>query len=249
MTSVWLASILSVFIVSLIAFIGLFFLAVKKQLLQKILFFLVSFAVGGLLGGAFIHLIPEAIKELGISFSFSLSILVGVLFFFILEKFILWRHCHILTTKQHPHPLVFMNLVGDAFHNFIDGVVIAAGFLVSFPLGIATTVAVVLHEIPQEIGDFGVLIYGGFSKKKALFFNFLSALTAVLGVVLALILGSKFIGIIPLIIPFTAGGFIYIASADLIPELKKENNISKSALQLLGLLLGIGLMTLLTFLE
>ncbi len=249
MINPWLATILSVFVVSLIAFVGILFLVIKKQLLEKIIFFLVSFAAGGLLGGAFIHLLPEAIKELGVGFNFSFSVLVGILSFFVLEKFIFWRHCHIPTSKKHPHPLVFMNLIGDAFHNFIDGVVIAAGFLVSFPLGIATSLAVVLHEIPQEIGDFSVLVYGGFSKKKALFFNFLSALTAVLGAVLTLILGSRFIEVIPLVIPFTAGGFIYIASSDLIPELKKESNIFKSALQFLGLLLGITLMSLLSLYE
>lgn len=249
MINPWLATILSVFVVSLVSFVGILFLVLKKQLLQKLVFFLISFAAGSLLGGAFIHLLPEAIKELGVGFNFSFSVLAGILFFFVLEKFIFWRHCHIPTSKEHPHPLVFMNLIGDAFHNFIDGVIIAAGFLVSFPLGIATSLAVVLHEIPQEIGDFGVLVYGGFSKKKALFFNFLSALAAVLGAVLTLILGSRFIGVIPLVISFTAGGFIYIASSDLIPELKKENNISKSALQFLGLLLGIILMSLLSLYE
>ena len=247
--NVWFYSLISVLVVSLLSFVGVLFLAIKKSILQKLLLFLVSFAAGGMLGGAFIHLLPEAIEQLGLGFNFSLSVLGGILAFFILEKFIAWRHCHIPTSKNHPHPLALMNLVGDAFHNFIDGVVIAASFMVSFPLGVVTSLAVVFHEIPQEIGDFGVLVYGGFSKVKALLFNFASALTAILGVVLTLILGFKLTGIIPLIIPFTAGGFLYIAGSDLIPELHKETNLLKSGVQLLGLLLGIGLMLLLTLNE
>ncbi len=246
---IWLFSLVSVLIISLLSFTGVLFLAVKKSNLQKLLFFLVSFAAGSMLGGAFIHLLPEAIDQLGTGFNFFLPILGGILFFFILEKFIAWRHCHIPTSRQHPHPFVFMNLVGDAFHNFIDGVVIAASFMTSFSLGMVTSLAVVFHEIPQEIGDFGVLVYGGFSKAKALLFNFASALTAVLGAVLTLLLGSKLTGIIPLVIPFTAGGFLYVAGSDLIPELHKETDIFKSGLQLLGLLLGIGLMVALTLSE
>lgn len=247
--SIWGASLISVFLVSLISFIGLLFLAVKKEILQKFLLFLVSFATGGLLGGAFLHLLPEAVEELGLGWNFSLMVLGGILVFFVLEKFIFWRHCHIPTSKQHPHPLVFMNLVGDGFHNLLDGVMITASFMIDFSLGVATTMAVLIHEIPQEIGDFSVLVYGGFSKTKALFFNFASGLTAILGALLTLILGSRFTNLVPLILPFTAGGFIYIASSDLIPELKKETNLKKSLLQLLGLLLGIGLMLLLTLNE
>ncbi|MCJ7804825.1 ZIP family metal transporter [Patescibacteria group bacterium] len=247
--NLWFYSLTSVLVVSLLSFIGVLFLAVKKSILQKLLLFLVSFAAGGMLGGAFIHLLPEAIDQLGIGFNFSLSVLGGILAFFILEKFIAWRHCHIPTSRQHPHPLALMNLVGDAFHNFIDGVIIAASFMTSFSLGMVTTLAVIFHEIPQEIGDFGVLVYGGFTKGKALFFNFASALTAMLGAILTLILGLRLVGVIPLIIPFTAGGFLYIAGSDLIPELHKETNILKSGVQLLGLLLGIGLMVALSFSE
>jgi zinc and cadmium transporter len=245
----WSVSLISVFLVSLISFIGLLFLAIKKEILQKLLLFLVSFATGGLLGGAFLHLLPEAVDQLGVGWNFSLMTLAGILAFFILEKFIFWRHCHIPTSKQHPHPVAFMNLVGDGFHNLLDGVMIAASFMTDFSLGMATTLAVLVHEIPQEIGDFGVLVYGGFSKTKALFFNFASALVAVLGAILTLSLGVKFTNLVSLILPFTAGGFIYIASSDLIPELKKETNIKKSLLQLLGLLLGISLMLLLTLNE
>jgi len=249
MNNIWFFSLISVFLISLISFIGVLFLAIKKSILQKILLFLVSFAAGGMLGGAFLHLLPEAVDQLGLGFNFSLSILGGILCFFILEKFIAWRHCHIPTSKTHPHPVVFMNLIGDGFHNLLDGVMVAASFMTNFSLGIATTLAVLIHEIPQEIGDFSILIYGGFSKVKALLFNFASALVAILGAILTLSLGSKFVNLVPLLIPFTAGGFIYIASSDLIPELHKETQVSKSLLQFLGLLLGIGLMVALSFSE
>ena len=174
MNSAWFFSLISVFLISLISFSGLLFLALKKKILQKLFLFLVSFATGGLLGSAFLHLLPEAAKRLGLGWNFSLMILGGILAFFILEKFILWRHCHIPTYKEHPHPLVFMSLVGDGFHNLLDGMMVAASFMTDFSLGIVTVIAVLIHEIPQEIGDFSILVYGGFSKTKALFFNFAS---------------------------------------------------------------------------
>lgn len=247
--SPWVYSLTSVFFVSLLSFVGVLFIAIKEEKLKKILLFLVSFAAGGLLGDSFIHLLPEAIKESGFTLGVSLAVLVGLLLFFVLEKFICWRHCHIPTSKSHPHPVVFMNLIGDGFHNFIDGAVISASFLTTIPLGIATTLAVVLHEIPQEIGDFGVLLHGGLSKTKALVFNFVSALTAVAGAILVLILGERIVGVSQLLIPFTAGGFIYIAGSDLIPELHKETNLAKSLIQMVGLILGIGIMLILLFIE
>lgn len=245
----WIYSLISVIFVSLLSFVGVLFLAFKKEKLQKILLFLVSFAAGGLLGDAFLHLLPEAVEETGFNIEISLAILLGVLVFFALEKFISWRHCHIPTSKEHPHPVVWMNLVGDGLHNFTDGMIIAASFLVNIPLGITTSLAVILHEIPQEIGDFGVLIHGGFSKNKALVFNFLSGLMAIGGAVLTLFLGTRFVQPVRLLIPFTAGSFIYIAGSDLIPELHKETNLKKSAFQLLGLILGIGVMLSLLLIE
>lgn len=249
MQAAWLYSIAGVLVVSLISLIGVFSLTLGKLVLEKLLFFLISFAAGGLLGDAFIHLLPEITEESGFGLGASLAVLAGILIFFVLEKFIAWRHCHIPTSSQHPHPLVFMNLIGDGFHNFIDGAIIAGSFLVSISLGIATLAAVIFHEIPQEIGDFGVLVHGGFSKKRALIFNFISSLTAFLGAIFVLVFGAKISGFSQMLIPFTAGGFIYIAGSDLIPELHKETNLGKSGLQLLGLLLGIGVMLALTLLE
>jgi len=173
-------------------------------------------------------------------------VILGILVFFILEKLIHWRHCHIPTSKGHPHPLAFMNIIGDGAHNFIDGLVIGGAYLVSVPVGIAATIAVILHEIPQEIGDFGVLVYAGFSKLKALFFNFLSALTAVLGVIVSLTIGTRIGNYTLFLLPFAAGGFIYIAGSDLIPELHKESLLSKSLMQFFFLVLGIIAMLLLT---
>ena len=141
-----------------------------------------------------------------------------------------------------------MNLIGDGLHNFLDGAIVAGSFLVSFPLGMATSLAVIAHEIPQEIGDFGVLVHGGLSQKKALVFNFCSALVAILGAIFVLSFGAKISGFPQMLVPFTAGGFIYIAGSDLIPELHKEVNLKKSLVQLLGLLLGIGIMLGLKFL-
>ncbi|MFH1505745.1 MAG: ZIP family metal transporter [archaeon] len=244
----WLYAIISVIIVSLVSLIGLATISVKMENLRKVLLFLVSFSAGALLGGAFIHLLPEIAEEAGFGWTAGLYVLVGILVFFIIEKFVHWRHCHIPTCKTHPHHLATMNLVGDALHNFIDGLVIAGAYVVNVTLGITTTVAVLLHEIPQEIGDFGVLLYAGYSRKKALLYNFMIALTAVMGAIIGLVLASQFANITHFLIPFTAGGFIYIATADFIPELKKEVAPWKSALQLLGLVLGIGIMLLLIFL-
>jgi len=160
MPNIWLYTIASVLVVSLVSFIGVLTLSINEKKLQKILLFLVSFAAGALLSDTFIHLLPEIIEKNGFTLTISLNLLLGILIFFILEKFIFWRHCHIPTSKRHPHPVVFMNLIGDGMHNLLDGMIIAGSYLTSIPVGIATTVAVILHEIPQEIGDFGVLIHG-----------------------------------------------------------------------------------------
>jgi len=231
--------LLSTLLVSAISLVGIFFITLKEQVFKKALLLLVSFASGSLLGAAFLHLIPESLS--GSSETAFLAILVGILSFFLLEKF-LWRHCH---ERECPiHTFAYLNLLGDGVHNFIDGVVIAASFLASIPLGIATTLAVITHEIPQEIGDFGILVYGGLSKGKALFYNFLSAIIAILGAILMYFF-SSFFPSLTLLLAFAAGGFIYMATTDLIPELHKETQPAKSAAQFLLLVLGIALMWLL----
>lgn len=248
MLEIWLYSLLSVFLVSCISLIGLFTLSIKENTLKKILLYFVSFSVGGMLGDAFIHLLPESIKfntELNLSF----LILLGIITSFAVEKFVQWRHCHIPTSIKHPHPFAIMNIIGDSVHNFIDGLIIGVSYLTSIQIGIATTLAVMFHEIPQEMGDFSVLIYGGFKRNKALFLNFVTALTAVAGAIISLLIGSYFESLTNFLLPFAIGNFIYIASSDLIPELHKEIKPSKSFVQLLMLLFGIGIMYLLLFIE
>jgi zinc and cadmium transporter len=246
---IWFYSLLSVFIVSSISIIGIFTLGIKQDRLKTILIYLISFSAGALFGDAFIHLLPELIEERGFSVISGISIVFGILMFFILEKFVHWQHCHMPVSKTHVHPFAYMNLVGDALHNFIDGLIIAASYLVSIPVGLATTSAVLLHEIPQEIGDFGVMIHGGLSRTKALLLNFLTALTAVLGVVIGLLLNNYSDNIKYIFIPLAIGGFIYIAGSDLIPELHKETNIKRSIIQIITFVLGILIMLSLLFLE
>ncbi len=249
MTVVWLYSLVSVIIVSLISLVGVLAFSLREENL-KLLLYLVSFSAGGLFGDAFIHLIPEAVEESGFGVHISLYILLGVIVSFVIEKFFQWRHCHIPTSEEHPHSFAYMNLFGDAVHNFIDGLIIGGSYLASIPLGMATTLAVVFHEIPQEIGDFGVLIYGGFNKSRAIFFNFSTALTAIFGAIVALSIGFLIQDFIPFLIPFAAGNFVYIAGSDLIPELRKEEaGLLRSALQLIAFVLGVVVLFSLVFLE
>ncbi len=251
MNEVWLYTLLSVLVVSIVSFVGVVTLSLNARKLKTILIYLISFSAGALLGDAFIHLLPEVVETSGFSVQISLLILAGILVFFILEKVIHWQHCHMpIDEGEHVHPFAYTNLIGDGMHNFIDGLIIGASYLVSIPTGLATTLAVVLHEIPQEIGDFGVLIHGGFSKGKALFLNFLSGVTAIFGAIIALVLANSVEGITSILVPLAAGGFIYIASADLIPELHKHSDkFGRSFLQLLAFILGIGVMLALLLLE
>jgi zinc and cadmium transporter len=235
-------SIVSVIIISLVSLIGILTLVIKKKVLNKILFYLVSFAVGALLGDALIHLIPESVENLSAQTA-SMLVLAGILIFFILEKAIRWHHCHNVECKEeHTHPAGTINLISDSVHNFIDGILIAASFLVDIRLGVTTSLAILLHEIPQEIGDFSILINSGFKIKKAVLFNFLTALFAILGTVLVLVFKSSEALNINYLLPITAGGFLYIASSDLIPELHKKNQPVESIFQVVFLLIGVFIM-------
>ncbi len=250
MDMVWLYALASVALVSVVSLIGIVTLSVNQERLKKVLIYLVSFSAGALFGDAFFHLLPEAAEEAGFTLELSMSVLGGILLFFIVEKVVHWRHCHMpADDHEHLHPFAWMNLVGDAVHNFLDGVIIGISYLVSVPVGIATTIAVILHEIPQEIADFGVLLHGGFTKKKALFYNFLVSLTAVIGAVLALALGTRIEGLSSVLVPLAAGGFIYIAGVDLIPELHKEVEAKKSLMQVVVIVLGFAVMASLLFIE
>jgi len=235
----------STILVSLIAFIGILFTGFKGGKLEKYVIFLVSLSAGGLLGGGFLHLLPEAVEMLD-DISTYLLVIIGFLLFFGIEKVIDYKHCHNVE-KDHIcefHAFRWLNLIGDGVHNLIDGLVIAAAFLVEIHLGMITTIAVILHEIPQEIGDYGVLVYGGFSKKRALFLNFITALTAIFGGFLGFYLISFIEPITPYLLAFAAGGFFYIAAADLTPELKKERSAKNNALIFGLVIFGIILMYL-----
>ena len=258
MNSVWLYSTLSILVVSLVSFVGAFTLGIRSEKLKKILIYFISFSAGALFGDAFIHLFPEIIKEQGFGLIVSIYLLIGILIFFILEKIVHFQqyHCHgdkncehELETmsrksknKKHIHSFAYMSLIGSSLHNFIDGTIIAASYLVNFPLGIATTLAVFLHEIPHELGDYSILIHGGFSKKRALFVNFLSALVSLLGMAFTLSLNSFVPNLQMILIPIATGGFIYIAGSDLIPELHKETGLKTSIIQIITFILGIGVM-------
>jgi len=224
-------------------------LSFNEENIKKNISLFISLAIGALLGDAFIHLIPEAFEGSPDSVIVSLLIIFGILIFFTLEKFLHWHHHGEDKEDTQIHPVGKLLLFTDGFHNFVDGIIIGVSFLVSIPIGIATTLAVVLHEIPQEIGDFAVLIHSGYEKRKALWLNFLSALTAVLGVSIALIFGSVAETFTLWILPIAAGGFIYIAVADLIPELHKTKELKYSILQLFAVIIGIGIMVVLVFLE
>jgi zinc and cadmium transporter len=233
--------ILASLAISLCVWVAVLFLYFKKETLHKITLFLVSLSAGALMGGAFLHLLPEAAQEIETS-KLYLIVLAAFIFFFFMEKLLFWRHCH---KENCPiHTFGYMNLVGDSLHNFIDGLVIAGAFLVDIKLGIATTIAIAIHEIPQEIGDFGVLIHAGFNKKRALVVNYLVALTVVLGGVVGYFISFSLNNIIPYLLPFAAGGFIYIAASDLMPELRKETNLKRSISSFAVFILGIALMLL-----
>ena len=234
------------FVIALMAFIGFFTLALKDKILNKILLVLVSLSAGALMGGAFLHLLPEAVEKTEeINLDIFLIVLLGFILFFMIEKVLHWRHCH--KGKCDVHTFHYMNLIGDSVHNFIDGLILAASFSISIPLGLTTTIAIAAHEIPQEIGDFGVLIFGGFKKKKALILNFSVALIIVLGGIIGYFISNTIDQAAILLLPFAAGGFIYIAATDLVPEIKKELNIKKSMATIFVFLFGIIIMWFIKF--
>lgn len=245
----------SVALVGLISLVGVFIIPFRQDRLTRMLAFLVPLAVGALLGDAFFHLVPESFQNTNESARASLLIILGIISFFFLEKFL--RHHHHSTEvlldeagqNETPKHLGHLVLISDAFHNFIDGVVIGVSYLASIEVGVATTIAIILHEIPQEIGDFGVLMYAGYRRTTALMYNFLSALTAVAGVLLVIFLGSLPEPLIQGVVPFAAGIFIYIAGSDLVPELHRKREDKNLLSEIAGIGLGLLAMYLLLFLE
>lgn len=242
-----LIALASVLAISFTSLIGVFFLSLGKKRLESIVLYLVSFAAGALFGDVFLHILPEISEGLGLSMQASLYVLSGIVFSLFTEKIVHWRHAHV--HGEHTHSIAAMNLFGDGVHNFIDGLIIGASYLVSIPVGFATTLAVFLHEIPQEIGDFGVLMHAGYTRRRALFMNFLLALTAVIGLGVALLIGAYSENLLSFLLPFAAGTFLYIAGSDLIPELHKEVSTKKALGQIIIFVLGVCVMLSLLFLE
>jgi len=228
-------TLLSVGFISLISLVGVISLSLGKKRIKSFLILFVAFASGAMLSAALLHMLSEAFHEIGEQA--PLFMLYGIVLFFFIEKFIHWHHCG--KEECHIQPVAYLNLVGDGFHNFIDGVIIAAAYLSSIPVGVVTTIAIALHEIPQEFGDFSVLLHSGMSGKKALTYNFLSASAAILGSLIGFVFLKNIESLIPYTIAIAAGGFVYIATADLMPELHKETKPGKMILQSLALVLGI----------
>lgn len=237
----WYA-LISVIIVSLISILVATPFLIKKKISDKVLLFLLSISVGVLLSTVFFHFLPEIFSET-YNLKVGGSILFGFLLMFILEKFVHYHHnkkCENCDCGHaHAYHLAPINLIGDSIHNFIDGVVIAGSYAINIVTGIATTLSIIFHEIPQELADFGILLYSGFSKKKALFFNFLSAITSLLGVLVGAFLLNSLENFTFFIIPFAAGNFIYIAASNLLPQLHRHCCLKDTFLHLFAILLGI----------
>ena len=230
-------------LMSAIALVGSVTLFLNEATLKKLLLPLVALAAGSLLGGALLHMIPAAVEKSGNHLSVYLWTLLGFTLFLALEQFLHWHHCH-RTPSEH-QPLTYLILIADGVHNFIGGLAVAGAFLIDVRVGISTWLAAAAHEVPQELGDFGILIHGGWKKGPALLYNFLSALTFLVGGIVAY--GASFTFDVTFLLPFAAGNFIYIAAADLIPEIKHEENAGLNLVHFLSFLIGLGLLWLVRF--
>lgn len=240
--------IVATVVTSLFSLVGIYALSLKEKTLDKILLVLVAFSAGSILGASYFDLLPEAIELVEESLVF-LYITLGFVLFFFLERFLYWYHGHPheadmsaeVTDRAATKGFAYLNLIGDGIHNFVDGMVIAASFLIGFSVGLATTVAVIFHELPQEMGDYGILIYSGFKRNRALLLNFGVSFTVVVGGISAIFFIETVEALSGLLIAFAAGGFIYLAASELIPELHKEKSFKKSAVQFVVFILGIAL--------
>lgn len=253
-----LASVIGVSLVSPLLAAGT--LALGEDRVRRTSLRLVAFAVGALLGDASIHLLPETFRDPGQPITKSLGFLAGILVLFVIEKAMRARREQLHERLGHGNesresdtrrsPLVTVYLVGDALHNAIDGMVVGAAYLVSPTLGLSTTLAVFFHEIPHEIGDFGVYLHGGLSLRKALLLNLLTGVAALVGVSVVIVLSPRVEGLVSELVPFTAGGFVYLASSDLIPELQHERTTLRGFIeQVVAIAGGIGVMAGLRALE
>jgi len=221
---------------ALLGFVGVFSLWVSNRNLKEVADVLMAFAAGSLLGGAFFHLLPESLESISAINVFLLA-LAGFVLFILLESYLHWHRCK----ECDIHPFSYVILIGDGIHNFLGGIVLAASFLISIPLGIATIVAIIAHELPQQLGIFGVLVKGGFTRNQAIIRSFLAQSTIILGALCGYFLAGAIGSFTSLLVPFAAGNFIYIASSDLIPEMHKAEGWTKLR-SLLIFFLGIALM-------
>ncbi|MBN1118777.1 MAG: ZIP family metal transporter [Bacteroidales bacterium] len=243
MKQIWIYTLLSILLVSLIALSGIVLLIFNINTLKKFQNILVSFAIGTLLGGAILHLIPESLEH-DHHGTAPILVIISIVFFFVIEKYFhILRHHH--SKSNDIKAFGPLNLFADGMHNFLDGILIAAAYKIDVPTGIIATLAVLAHELPQEIGDFAVLIQAGYTRKKALLYNLLSACSAFIGGIIILAFPSINTEISHYILPLAAGGFIYIALADLVPELNSTVNNKSSFFQILSLIAGVFLMWLL----
>lgn len=218
-------------------------LLLNNKWLEKLSGYLLYLAGGTLLGSGLLGLIPEATETIGVEQGL-LWVLIGVLFFFVLEKIVLWHTCHNENCERQSHAAAPMIIIGDAFHNAIDGVVIAASFLSSKELGLFVTFSILLHEIPQELGDFGILIKGGYSRKKAMRYNLLSGSTSLIAGIAAYFVLGTVQTFVPYVIAISAASFLYISMADLIPEMHKETKPKESIIQFALILVGVAIILL-----
>lgn len=240
MDQILINALLATFLISLLSLVGILTFVFNKKVLEKLSLLLVAFSAGALLGGAFFHLLPESV-EVADSLEPYIYLVFGIIVFFVMERFLKWHHCH-ENGQCDVHTYTHMSLIGDGVHNFIDGTIIVSAFAISRDLGIVTTVAVAAHELPQEFGDFGVLIHGGFSRLKALLWNFASSVTSILGAIFGYFMIDSFANVSSFLLPFAAGGFVYIAMSDLVPELHKEAKLLRSVLSFAFFVSGIAFM-------
>lgn len=242
-----IGALISVAIISLLSFVGVLSLVLRDKWLNRALILFVSFSAGSLMGGAFFHLLPESLAERGPLKVFCF-LLLGFCLFFILERILRWHHCHEENCASQKH-LGWINLFGDGLHNFLDGLIVVSAFLVSPALGAAVTFSIIFHEIPHEFGNFGVLLYSGFRKGQALLYNFVAALLSFLGVFIGYFLLRSRPNWDEFLLAIAAGGFIYIAAADLIPELHKEKKFWSAVSSFLFFLLALFLMLIIKVLS
>lgn len=220
------------FIDGLIGLVGAFTLFLNEKTVDKIIFLMVGFSAGAMLAGGLFHMLTESLAIMEPN-SVMLLTIFGFVVSFIFERYLLWHHCHEKECKIHP--MSYLVIAGDGLHNIVDGLVIGASFLVSSGFGITTTLLILVHEIPQELGNFAVLVYGGMNKKKALAINFLTQLTCVIGGILTFVIGKNS-NLDMYILPFAAGGFLYIAASDLVPQLHEKKSEGGTILFLVGIM-------------